>query len=202
MCFRSLACLLIAWACIGLGACSSVTTTHLLGEPIDDTQARALDGVWKLEDSLFLAHSVGEGRFQIASTKWDESEKKFKTDENTLIIRQIGEVLLVHIEGEQEEAAAAEPRYALARIVLPGTGEIILLPADEQRFAEAVKREDLKGSVGGEQVGGFMAGRPTDVHLTGTREEIDAYLTPERVALLFPVEKCSIVRRVEGVATE
>jgi len=204
MIVRLLTCALIAWACLCLGACSSVTTTQLLGEPIDDTQARALDGVWKCEDSLFMAHYVGEGSFQIASTRWDEPEKKFKSEESTVILRQIGEVLLMHVAGE-EETAAIEPRYALARLVLAGTGEIILIPADEQKFAQAVKRKELKGNVGGvggEQAEGFAAGGATDVHLTGTREEIAEYLTPERVALLFPVEKCGVARRIEGVVTQ
>ncbi len=201
MFFRSLACVLIAWACICLGACSSVTTTHLLGEPMDDTQARALDGAWKCEDSLFMAHYVGEGSFQIASTKWDELEKKFKTEESTFILRQVGEVLLLHVVADGK-TAAAEPRYSLARLVLAGTGEVIIIPADEQKFAEAVKRKELKGNLGGEQVEGFAAGGATDVHLTGTREEIAEYLTPDRVALLFPVEKCGVARRVEGVVAQ
>lgn len=199
MLIRFLTCVLIAWACLCLGACSSVTTTHLLGEPIDETRARELDGVWKCEDSLFMAHYVGEGKFQIASTKWDDAEKKFKTEENSLIIRQVGEALLLHIGEEQEKDAAAEPRYMLARIVLPDTGEILLLPASEDQFANAVKRGDLKGKAGRDQMEGFASGGASDVQLTGTREEIEEYLTPEHIALLFPIENCGVFRRIEGV---
>lgn len=197
MCLRSLTCVLIAWACICLGACSSVTTNQLLGDPIDEVQAHALDGVWRCEDSLFMAHYVGEGTFQIASTKWDDEQKKFKTEENSLIIRHVGDAMLMHVAEDQQEGA--EPRYSLTRIVVAGKGEILLLPADEKQFAGAVKRGDLKGTVGGSQMEGFASGGASDVHLTGTREEIDEYLTPERIAVLFPVEGCVVARRVEGV---
>lgn len=199
---RTLTCILVAWTCLLLGACSSVTTTHLIGEPIDEEQGARFEGAWTGGESLFLAHYLGDGKLQIATTKWNESEKKFKIDQEILFIRKVGEAMFLQIPEDREGGANAPARYSLARLLLTENGEMIYLAADARQFGKAVDAGALtgeaKGLHGESTVEGF-ASDSQDVHLTGTKEQIDAYLTPEHVAVLFTLDEGGVLRRLDRV---
>ncbi len=185
-----------------LTACSSVSTPHLLGDAIDNAVAEEFNGVWKAGDTLFMVRHLGQGEFRAATSKWNESERKFEFDQGAVHIRALGDVLLLHLlEDSEEEEEGVPNHYSLARVILTETDEILLIPADARRFAAAVRAGELKGEVFGGGAGdapeGFVEGSATNVDLSGTKEEIDAYLTADRVPLLFNVADCGVMRRVE-----
>lgn len=199
---RSLNSILVALLLLALGACSSVTTTHLLGEPIDAEQAARLEGAWVGGDSIFFVHHVGEGKTHVGTARWNDGEQKFTIEQDTVFVRAVGEAVILQIAEQREQES--ETRYSLTRLLITESGEIIYLAADADRFAAAIKRGELKGEAqgDGEVVEGFAATRSKNVHLTGAKAEIDAYLTPERLSLLFPVEASGVLRRIENVEIE
>jgi len=197
-------------AAICLTGCSSVSTTHLLGEPIDDSTAEEFDGVWKAGDTLFMARHLGGGEFRVATSKWNELEKKFEFEQNRLFVRSLGKAMIMQLpEGDEDSGDGGEEKavqYSLARAILTETDELILIPADARRFAPAVQNGELKGEAfgagAGEGVEGFAQGSATTVHLTGAKEEIDAFLTADRLLLFFNIEDGGVLRRVEEVKIE
>lgn len=196
---------LISAALICLGACSSVTTPHLLGEPVDNETAGRLTGAWLGDESIAYSRHVGRGEFRLASTKWDTAQERFVLEESTVFIRSLNGALIIHVRTDEsdEGAGAASPEYSIARLVLTEKNEIILLSPAIKRFIDAVKAGEFKGEISGEggddAAGGFFAGGPTTVHLGGTKEEIEAAFTRERITDLFTIEESGVLRRVEGV---
>ncbi|GEM_PF-5960705 len=200
--FRTLTCISIALVCVFLGACSSVTTTHLVGEPIDAEQGAKLEGAWAGGDSLFLAHFLGDGKVQVASTKWNESEKKFKIDQDVLFVRSVGDAVFMQIPEQSEQGANTTTRYSLSRLLLTESGEIIYIPADAKQFGKAVDAGELTGKGEGlhaDSTPDGFASDSRDIHLTGSKEQLDAYLTPEHLALLFTLEGSGVLRRLDQV---
>lgn len=196
--------LFIAAALLFLGACSSVTTTHLLGEPVDNETAGRLTGAWIGDESIVYTRHVGGGEFRLAATKWDTAQERFLVEESTVFIRSLHDALIVHVRtDDDEEEGEAEPEYAIARIILTETGEIIMLSPAIKRFIAAIRAGEFKGEVTGEggadAPGAFFAGGPTTVHLSGTKEEIEDALTAERITDLFTIEESGVIRRIEGV---
>lgn len=198
--------LLLLLAASLLTACSSVSTPHLLGEAIDDAAAEEFNGVWKAGDTLFMVRHLGGGEFRAGTSRWNEGDRKFEFDQGLLHIRALGDVMLLHLQEDDEGEVEGAAEYSLARVILTETDEILLIPADAKRFAAAVRAGELKGEVSGGGAGdapeGFVQGSATNVQLAGTKEEIDAYLTADRVPLLFNVSDCGVMRRIEDAKIE
>lgn len=203
---RILSLALVLWTCMFVGACSSVTTNHLIGEPIEDTRASELNGAWSGGDALFLVKSLGDGKVRVGSPKWSDSDQQFTVEQDAMFLRAVGDAIILHTVEQQEEGAASTTRYALSRLVLAETGELIFMPADVDRFASAVRNGELKGEIvgkgGGEPVDGFMSSDVTNVRLSASKAELDAYLTAERIALLFTLDGAGVLRRLDGVDVE
>jgi hypothetical protein len=203
MMFRTLNLVVIALTCLFFGACSSVSTNHLLGDPIGDAQAQKLAGAWNGGDALFFVKPIGDGKVQVGTTKWNDSEQKFTVEQDAMYIRTVGDAMILHTVEQQEKGAASTTSYVLSRIVLSETGEIIFMPPNMKKFVAAVHGGELKGEVSGNhqsgEVDGFMSSDATNVRLTGTKEAIDAYLTADRIALLFTLDGGGVLRRLEGV---
>ncbi len=200
--FRCLYPIVSALLLLTLGACSSVTTTHLIGEPIDAEHAARIEGAWTGGDSVFFVHNLGDGKAHVATTRWSDGEQKFTIEQDTVFLRALGEAVILQIAEQREKEN--ETRYSLTRLLITESSEIIYLAADADRFAAAIKRGELKGEAqgDGEVVEGFAATQSNDVRLTGSKAEIDAYLTPERLNLLFPIEASGVLRRIENVEIE
>ena len=177
--------LLLLTAALLLTGCSSVTTSHPIGEPIGPDSKLDLTGVWQLGDNAIYVMQLDDGKLRGALPKWKDDT--FQLEKHELLLTEHEGAHYLH--GIQPNDDEGRTRYTFSRLIAQGEDTLVLLPVNVAHFERAVASGDLAGAVDeGEHA--------TTVHLSVSADAINAYITPDRAAEQFKLDNPLVLKRI------
>jgi hypothetical protein len=184
---RAIGLLFVLFVCVG---CDSVMMQHPIGEVVDDSEGRKLDGVWKTDNGVIHLRFASEGKLVVASLEWDEKQKSFVKKEAGVQLTQLGDDTFFSISGEAPadsesttESSAKDTSLICNQYEVDyKAGELRIYPASVQQFATAVNDGKLAGTVTKE-------GRQTRVRITASAEELAKFVQSVGTETLFTQDK-------------
>lgn len=179
--------------------CQSVDSTAMLGQP-SETVAKAVNGVWKLNDAVFYAKALGhDGQVQLASVQWKKDKWQMQT--YTLYATTLGDQAYLNLSTQTGDQAKADSvqKYHFMKLLYdvksgqkPKYGMVILNPKLGS-FVDAVKDGKLPGKVDLDK----KTNEPTNVHLTATAEALAAFVQGNHNQKLFDEEHPQMLLRLK-----
>jgi hypothetical protein len=172
-----------------LTGCNVVTSSEILGTPSSGQEINTMemDGVWLLEDSPVSVKRINESELRVAGIEWKDDH--FQLSESTVVLTTDQDVPYVNVLNP--ESPHEKPEYLFCRVLSVKDEEIILIPPKCSTFESAVKEKLLAGKVEKQEYS-------TLVHLTPTKEELDSFVDPEKVADQFDITKPIVFRKLSS----
>ena len=172
--------------------CSSVVSTHPLGEPVTADEAKKLEGVWLTSegDPCQLRH-LDKNELRVCWVDWEE--KQFKLVELPVFMTDDDGQQYLNVFAKEDDEA--EGRYIFFRLMNEEKNLMLLNLANADAFEKAVKEGTLAGTIKKKR-------HSTDVTLTATKEEFDDFVHPDRVAEQFEIDPSLVLRRVKSFDDE
>ncbi len=84
-----------------LPGCQSVTSDHLIGEAVSVEAAEEFNGVWRLDDGIFLIHHEEDGGLAVAAVEWSDGE--FELNEFEVVLTRHHDMLFAHLFDEEDD---------------------------------------------------------------------------------------------------
>jgi hypothetical protein len=163
--------------------CSSVTTLHPVGKPIEDEHGKTVDGTWQFEDQVYHAKYIGEGKIRFAQVEWNG--ERFELSEHTALLMLHQDAGYLHVMHEDDDTP---PRYAFFRCI-GDEDSILLLQPNYEAFRKAVDSGQLTGEVEKDD-------NQKEVHLTATKEQFDAFIDKAKAGEQFDLDTVMSLRRI------
>lgn len=175
---------------LGAIGCSSVTSTHPLGEPVEARKAKRLEGVWLTAegDPCQIRH-LDENKLQVCWIAWEE--KRFKLVEFPAVVTvDDGQQYLNVLAKENEED---EVKYTFFRLKNEDESLMLLNLPNADAFEKAVNDGELMGTVEKKR-------NSKSVTVTSSKQQFDTFVHPDRVAEQFEIDPSLVLRRVKSFA--
>ena len=172
-----------------LPACSAVLIQHPAGEPVSKEVGKQVEGWWvahgKNNDEIqcVLVQSLTDGAIRVGMLELDSSSNKFKLEEWPGLLTQFEGAMYLNVVSEEPKPGES-PRYFLLRVRLEDGPAMLVWWSRVSAFEEAVKNGELTGETG-----------RSDVRITATKAELEAYLKSHTPAQVFLSEEPMVFKR-------
>jgi len=159
-------------------SCGQITSTQLIGEPLNLEETKEFDGQWKLNDSRAYAASSANGEIQLKQiTSLEVSE-----EQAAVFVTRLDDDLFIHVQ----EPAELNPSYYFAHLVKENNDSYHVFLPRFQVFKDAAAQQKLQGEV---------AGFSEKLHLSGASDQLDNFIREKGVAELFEVESSILLHK-------
>lgn len=186
---KSILILLIGLA-ITLGGCSSVSSKHLIGAPVQEDLSAQFDGAWDFgDDNIGYIKYLGNGQLRIAGAEWERDH--FKFSEMTVTLTECGNNRFVNVHDE-ESVSDKDMDYLFGYCkFVDETYFMVWLPKTEL-FDQAIAKGSLKGKI-------LQDKNSKTISLTDSSENICLFLKKYKIEELFKLEDPMIYRRIRKI---
>lgn len=173
--------------------CSVVSTTVPIGEPAAEAETKEFVGTWVAPngETVYVQHA-GDNRLRLAGVSWDKKKTEFKLEELDCLITKDEDQLYANIrklDPDGERTKEAGPSYHFGRLVLSDPDQLLLVDANPEAFAKAVREGTIAGRI--EEAGNF-----TTITLEPTTSQLSDFVTPSKAAEQFVLEAPMVLRRI------
>lgn len=203
---------LLVFTLLTMPGCKSVTSDHLIGAPIEDKEAGAFEGAWKLDNNVLHIKQTDGANLIVAGLNWDNDTKSYSVKQFKLVITQLDEnrYAQVVVEDEDKDADAdgqtpamdksadtdkatpdaeskPKPWLLVGLLVKSGNDALVLYSPNFKRYEKAINDGELKGTV--DQDG-------NDMHITADQADLDAFFSNHPMTELFQMDNPGVVTRI------
>lgn len=179
--------------------CKSVVSDHLIGEPLGAEEAKAYEGVWRINDGVMHIKHVEGGDLIAAGVEWKDDH--FEVNELHTTVTVLGDMRIAQIVSEEEEegeldlgpaepgeeAKKQRPWVLVGMVNASGDDSLVIYGPNFDRFEQALRSGELAGEV--DEEGNTM-------HIQGDKAALDAFISGEPLTELFRVQNPQVMTRI------
>lgn len=202
---------LIVMALSLLPGCKSVTSDHLIGEPIAEDELKLCEGTWNFNDGALHVNRVHETNLRIAEVGWDDQKQQFKLNQMEVAVTELkvddetrrflqmvnenkdednGEHEAEDASADTEETQADEksgPWLIVGMITALDDDTLVLYPVRFTRFEQAIHNGELQGEVDDEG---------SNLHIQADKAAQDTFFAQLAVSEFFNIDDPGVITRI------
>lgn len=164
---------------VGAVSCTSFKSRHYAGEKMLLTEEDiSAETIWKIGDSVYFVHRVGEGTLAAATLNWDEDKGAYAMQTHELVPSKIGDHQFLNVkEGDY---------YTILRLVEAGEDAVLLLTVDKDKLEK-------------DMADGLLQAHKEDgaIVMDGTKAALGRYVG-NHVETLFALDAAGVARLIAG----